>query len=92
MEKYLQNLQDQNLQMFVLVEPFTLLAQVLETNLIAFETKMTRSNAHVLTTIFLSKLVHVLCPLLILHEPLSHYTNLCKRPRIMTFAFPSQIG
>jgi hypothetical protein len=59
MEKYLQNLQDQNLQMFGLVEPFTLLAQTLETNLVSFETRMIRSNAHVLITIFLNKLIHV---------------------------------
>ncbi len=76
----------------ILVEPFTLLAQVLETNLVSFETIMTCSNAHVLTTIYLRKLIHVWYPLLILHQPLSHYTNLCKRPRIMTFAFPWQIG
>ncbi len=45
--------------MFVLIEPFTLLAQVFETNLISFETRMTRTNAHVLTTICLSELSRV---------------------------------
>jgi hypothetical protein len=45
--------------MFVLAEPFILLAQALETNLVSFETKMTCSNVHVLTTVCLSKLIHV---------------------------------
>jgi hypothetical protein len=54
MEKYLQNL-----QMFVLVEPFTLLAQALETNLVSFETRMTHSNVHVLSAVCTTKLIHV---------------------------------
>jgi hypothetical protein len=59
MEKYLQNLHDQNLQMFVLVEPFTLLSRALETNLVYFDTRMTRSNVHVLSAVCFSKLIHV---------------------------------
>jgi hypothetical protein len=59
MENNLQNLQDQNLHMFVIVEPFTLFAQALETNLISFDIRMTRSNAHVLIAVCFSKFIHV---------------------------------
>jgi hypothetical protein len=45
--------------MFVLIEPFTLLARALETNSVSFETGMTRSNVDVLTIVCLSKLIHV---------------------------------